>query len=316
MSPNTFSIPVHLRRSLRVLCFGLLGLDLLAFELPASADAASSVSVENPRAFGHFIGDRLERHIEMTVPYSYALAQDSLPKPGRVTPWFAVTAATAHATPGLAGIHYRIALTYLAINSPAQVKVVELPAVRLKFSATGKAFEEKVEEWPISLAPLASSSNRLGPEEMRPDRAPKPIDTAMAQAALALCVALASVILLFLLLAQFASPWLKHRNRPFATAHRRLKSLAKDPPSTANFQAALRTLHRAFDETAGARVFPERLEQFLSRYPQFSDLRAVTQRFFTVSSGEFFDKGADAEVRRLDWLQHLCSDYRARERRA
>jgi mxaA protein len=295
--------------------FGLLVLGLAVAPL-ASADAASSVSVENPRAFGHFIGDRLERHIELTVPYGYGVAEDGLPKPGRVTPWFALTAATAQSTPGFAGVHYRIALTYLAVNSPMQAKVVELPTVRLKFSAAGKAFEEKVEAWPISLAPLTTSINRLGLEEMRPDRAPKLIDTTMAQTRLALCVTLAAATLLFLLFAQFVWPWLKHRNGPFATAHRRLQSLAKDPPSAANFQAALRTLHRAFDETAGVRVFPEQLDQFLSRHPQFSDLRGSSQRFFAASSGEFFDKGVDAEVRRLDWLLHLSSDYRARERRA
>ena len=310
---------MRLRRLLRILSLCSLVLGVLTLAPRASAEAASSVSVDNPRAFGHFIGDQLERHIELTVPYSYGLAQEDLPKLGRVTPWFALIAATVQSTPGFAGVHYRIVLTYLAINSPVQARVVELPAVRLKFSAagkSGKSFEEKVEEWPISLAPLTTVSNRVGLEEMRPNRTPKLMDATTAQTRFAVYLTLAGATLLFVLFAQLAWPWLKHRNGPFATAYRNLKSLAKDPPSAANLQAALRTLHRAFDETAGVRVFPEQLDQFLSRYPQFSDLRATTQRFFTVSRGEFFDKGADAEARRLDWLLNLCGDYRARERRA
>jgi mxaA protein len=299
---------------LRVPSAALLG--LIAIALFARAETESEVTVENPRAFGHFIGDRLERHIRMTVPRPYSLAQDGLPKLGRANAWVELTGTAAHSVPGLDGTQYRIDLIYQVVNSPAQARLTALPEVRMKFSASGKAFEEKIEEWPIGLAPLTPGGTGIAVQDIRPARVPTLIDGRPAEIRLTAYLAGAAALLGWLALARFGLPWLRHRNGPFAAAHRTLAKLSRRPADRPTFQSALRAVHRAFDQTAGVRLFPEQLDAFLSRHQQFADLRAGTQRFFDASSREFFGDGVDPDGLRLDWLLRLCADCRARERRA
>ena len=80
------------------------------------------------------------------------------------------------------------------------------------------------------------------------------------------------------------------------------------------FREALRAVHRAYVETAHIFVFPDRVDEFISRNPRFAGLRGAIESFFEVSRRVFFESGAEAGPRELNWLLDLCARLSARER--
>jgi mxaA protein len=292
----------------------VLALAAALFTTLASAQSASDVQTENPRAFGHFVGDILARHIALTVPRPFAIAPDGLPKPGRLNAWIELHDVAVRATREPQHTRYHVDLTYQVINSPVQTRVATLPGVRLKFSSADKSFDTSIAEWPVTIAPLAGGAVRSGLEEIRPPHAPQLIDSGASAIRLALWLAIAAALLLAAAVNHFGMPWLSRYQGPFANAHRALRKLARRPAGNETFRSALRALHRAFDQTAGVRVFPGELDGFFTRHGNFADLRAAAQRFFEISNREFFAGGVEGSEQRIDWLLELCAQYRARER--
>jgi mxaA protein len=65
-------------------------------------------------------------------------------------------------------------------------------------------------------------------------------------------------------------------------------------------------LHRAFDATAGRRVFADDLDAFISRHQHFLPLRNRIAAFFEMSRAVFFGVGVQApDV--ASWMG-LCRD--------
>jgi len=298
-------------RRLRTLSFVALclGSTAAAAQLPAAAD----IQLENPRAFGHFIGDRLERHVQISVPRQYVLQQKTLPKAGRASAWIELTAAHVESSSNATRSEYRIDLHYLVVNSPTENRVVTLPAVKVLFAAPDATLEQTIDEWPVALAPLSPGGVRRGLEQLRPAHLPPLIDTTASKVRLASYLVVVMLIATYLILSRYGGPAFTRRNRPFAAAQRVVRSLANQPASEENFRMALQAVHRAFDDTAQVRVFPERLDEFMTHQPRFADLQGLAERFFALSRSEFFAGGA-SESRELSWLLDLCKQFRARER--
>ena len=76
--------------------------------------------------------------------------------------------------------------------------------------------------------------------------------------------------------------------------------------------AAQLVLHRAFDATAGRRMFADDLDEFLARHPQFGPLRARIGAFFAESRTAFF--GPAAELPDAASCRSLCNDLARAER--
>jgi mxaA protein len=105
-------------------------------------------------------------------------------------------------------------------------------------------------------------------------------------------------------------PFLRKHNGPFARARRDINKL-----NEADSSAALRRLHRAFDETAGVSIFPQHLAEFFTRHPAFGDLQTDTQKFFTNSRLAFFSKHTESDNSiTKKWLLDFCERCRDRER--
>ena len=288
---------------------------LAALAADVNDNVVGDVQVENPRPFGHFLGDRVTRRIRLTAPRPYTLAQDALPKTERISTWIELTDVAVQSAPGLSGTRYHIDLIYQLINSPTQTQLAPLPDVRLKFTASGRTtIAADIDEWSIAVAPLAPRPAVAKTEPLRPARAPKLIDNGATEGRLILYCTGMVAIGAWLTFVQYVIPRLRLRNGPFAAAQRTIESLTQQPPDEAHLQAALRAMHRAFDQTAGRRLFPEHLGQFLSRHRHFEDLHGSVQHFYEVSSREFFGDGAPIDLYRLDWLLALCAQCRARER--
>jgi mxaA protein len=280
-----------------------------------SADLPPAIHVDEPRAFGHFIGDLLTRHLDVTIPQPYALTADRLPKIARVSTWMELDAVTVRAVPSAHATRYLIDLEYQIVDSPTQLEVAALPAVGLRFAGGGRSFERDIGTWPIVIAPLAPGALRTGLETLRPARVPSLIDATASKVRLLLFGAGSAVLFAYLALVRLALPRLEGRRGPFATAHRTVRMLAASPASVARQQAALRAVHRAFDATAGFRVFGERLEEFLAAHPEFRGLRAPASNFFAVSRAAFFATGGVDASAPLDGLLALTAQFKACERR-
>jgi mxaA protein len=276
----------------------------------STALAQADVTVENPRSYGHFIGDRLERQVSISVPRPYTLVQTELPKTGRSTAWLELRSTQVHSSGG----RYRIDLQYQIVNSPRESRVVMLPEITLRFAAADNSIKKTIDGWPIALAPLSTGGIRAGLEEIRPSHVPPQVDLSMFKLRLAIFGSIALLIGAYLLAARYGQFSLGRKRGPFASAHQAIKRLARQPVDEENFRAALRAVHRAFDETAQVRVFPDRVDEFMRRNPRFAELRGAAENFFAVSRGVFFESGADARPREWRWLLDLCEQFSVRER--
>jgi mxaA protein len=299
-------------------------------------DLSTGTRVENPRAFGHFLGDQLTQDIQLTVPRPYSLVRNALPRPGRTGTWLELTQVSVRSVPTLGGTRYELVLGYQIVNSPLHAEVATLPALHLDFTAPGNRFEKTVDEWPIAIAPLSPGAIRTGLEEMRPARAPRLIDATPTEIRLTLFAAASGALFAFLAIARWGVPGLARWNGPFARASRTLRGISRDARRPDDLQTALRTVHRAFDQTAGHRLFGEHVSEFLDQHAQLRDLREDIQRFFGLSQEVFFGQqasiirqapigqhasrgreSAPADApQRIAWLSELCVKCRARERQA
>lgn len=287
---------------------------LLALTAPAPAFATVEIRTVEPRAFGHTLGDTVERRLTIVMPHPLALAEESLPKKGRINAGLELSdiAVERHEQPG--ATRHELRLRYQIFAAPQQVKAVSLPAVSLKLKGAAGPENIDVAAWPIFVAPLVAEpfvpSSGLG--AMRPDVPPPTIETGWLRLRLAVFGLLTLLLGGTLAYRRFADLLPGRRPAPFAAAYRDLRRLAGDP-SAAAFHRGLKRLHRAFDEAAGGAVFAEDLERFLAAHPRYLGAGPAIRDFFARSRREFFAPGAGPVEPDMPWLIAVCRECRRRE---
>jgi mxaA protein len=285
-----------------------------AVGMPCSTAAAPQV--DNPRAFGHTIGDTLTRRIDFDLKRPASLERDSLPKTGRQDAWVALNRVSVSRFPGWSVTHYEVRLTYQLINAPRDVRTLSLPALTLKTAGTSPR-ELPVAQWFFTAAPLTPPTilARGDLDELRPDMKPPLLPTAALEVRLAAYGAVAAAIILYLLVMRFGVPFSRRRHGPFARACREIGRAARGTDDVQAFRAALAALHRAFNEAAGHSVFAGQLDGFFAAHPRFAPLRRDVERFFDLSQREFFGSG-DTATRDSAVVLDLARRCRDRERMA
>ncbi len=272
--------------------------------------------VENPRAFGYVIGDTVTRHVVAEVTKPYRLQEKLLPKPGRLGPWLELRDVTVVRRSGFATNQYELEFAYQIFNSPETIRLLALPHTDVYFQGEGRTLAQEVPTWSFAVTPImpGTAPMREGLGKMRPDVPPPLLATAPYRIRLGLYVAGSAAILLYLVYAYVGLPFIARSNGPFAHAYRELRGLARRSEAD-GFRTALRRVHRAFDETAGATVFGERLTQFIAEHPRYMDLKDAAEQFFRLSRHEFFGEGMiEPRVHSMKWLLVFCRDCRDRER--
>ncbi len=276
------------------------------------ADDNVSVRTDDPRPFGYVIGDELSRRIEIDAPSAYTLQNDSLPRPGRVDAWLELR--KINVTKKLLGdkTRHTLDLHYQILNSPDGVKTHSLPKLLILFKNFDTPQTADILESPFTVSPITPAFvlARAGLEEMRPDKSAPLISATTHYWRLALAALFAFTALLSLVYIKWGVPFLRKHNGPFARAAREIKKL-----SEADNASALRRVHRAFDETAGAAIFPQHLAEFFTRHPAFNDVQSDVQQFFHASRGQFFSSGKKNDMTiNKKWLLDFCARCRDRER--
>lgn len=286
--------------------------------------------VDEPRAFGHHTGDVVQRRVALTLPAGWALDESTLPEAGRRGRSFELRRVGWQPPGAWAG--WRgwggprqavLTLDYQVFVSPADVKVLELPPIKLRFTGGARPEELRIDAWPVVVTPLgpADASPRNGLGELRPAAAPPLIDTSAPLQRLRWWAALALPLVCYLAWVHGAMPWWTRRHRPFGRA---LAALAALPPGDLHARAmAFRSVHQALNDSHGRVVFAHGLDEFLEAHPRYAPLRDRLMSFFDRSQAQFFQVAEAAEDTvnpgpagddTLAWLRRLCRDARDIER--
>jgi len=236
-----------------------------------------AATVEQPRAFGHVIGDVLTQRI--------LLAQDgnvAMPSTGRVGIWFERrNPRIEHDAQGRSWL----SIDYQITNAPQTLTTIMLPSLSLMVPG-GSALH--VPEWPVSVSPLtpqtAFSTGDL--QALLPDRQARAPATAPLRKQMTWAMGLLALTLLAWI------GWWRWRNRrdaerlPFARAWnemQREKTSGKDASAYGWL-----CLHRALNETAGQVVHGGTLAPLLTKAPYLQPLQSQLERFYQHSSERFF----------------------------
>ncbi|NPT34067.1 calcium incorporation protein MxaA [Paraburkholderia xenovorans] len=263
-----------------------LALVLVLALAPAISVAAGSgdvlqPTVQEPRAFGHLLGDIVTQRILLRAGDN-DVGSVAPPSIGRTGAWF--ERRPARIETDAEGRRW-MAIDYQIVNVAPTLTRIALPALTLT-SASGATLQ--VAEWPLSIGPITSADAfEAGDlQRMRPDRQAPLMPTAplRRQAAFALG-------LLLLTLLSWAGWWLWRNWResarlPFARAWRQMRRL--DGPNADMSADAWLCLHRALNETAGHVVRAGSLPSLLARAPYLQPLHAQLEQFYQQSGERFF----------------------------
>lgn len=268
---------------------------------------------QNPRPFGYVVGDTVSRDLTIRMKSGHALDENALPKPGRLNAWLELRSVNVRERRVDVGREYSLTLTYQFPNSPTEVRMVELPAHKFRFSGSGELLPVTSGAWPITLAPITPEEvlARDGLEALRPDIPPTGVDTKRVRWRLMGYGLALAAILLYWAYRYFGIPYLAKTRRPFTRAYRDLAKLSQQDHA---FSTAVERIHRALNEAAGRSLFLENADHFLASRGANEHLAAMTRQFFELSRNEFFGSGTADSRRSLAWLQDFCRAWRDVER--
>lgn len=288
--------------------------------LAESDPRIEAIELDAPRPFGVLVGDRVRHEMTLTVPVRLRLQQSTLPSTRRIGDWLDLQRVELRE--GQAGDlkKYRITLNYQIFHTPLGVEVRTIPGFTLRFAGSGGGFPVTIPAWSFSMSPLldrtvADEGENIVP--MRPDRPPLLIDTRPYLLGLTVFGALSLLVLIWL--AYAFGLFGRRAKGPFASARRRLRHLRRRPLDEQRLREGFRTVHRAFDQTAGRALFASQLERFFDHHPRFAGQREAIERFFDESRRLFFGAGHKAQeppARKEEWgrIESLCRECFAAER--
>ena len=273
--------------------------------------ASPQLDVSEPRSYGHQVGDVVVREITLGLPAGLTLDDASLPVPGRVSHALELRSLSHDRAPDG---RITLRLEYQWFAAPAQARIYELPPLLLRAVGAGPGAptqELRVDAWPVALAPLVPENGlaRRGLGDLRPD-APAPLrELRNERLAIAWATVVALLALVWLVVVYLGVPWWGRRGRPFSLAYRQLRANAGVP-------AAWRSLHAAFDRTAGRTLFADGVDDFLRATPRFAPLRAEILDFYARSQRGFFAAAANDGAAGDDaaWLLAFARACRDAER--
>ncbi|SAL79915.1 hypothetical protein AWB74_05624 [Caballeronia arvi] len=283
---------------------------LMAFALNGTcrAEAERSVDavVQQPRAFGHVLGDMLTQRVLLSVD-GHDMRDVALPSTGRVGVW--LERRQPRIEKDAQGRAWMV-IDYQIVNAAQSLTQAEVPAFELTSTAGATL---RVAAWPISIGSLTPrASFRAGDlQPLRPDRivVPQPpIETRHRM--------FATLALTFATLLGWIAWWSWRRREdarrlPFARAWESIRKRGA-VDIDADDQAWV-CLHRALDETAGQVVHARSLNALFVRVPWLETLRTQLEAFYAGSQQRFF--GRDAAPAPFPLRAFARALYRAEKRR-
>jgi mxaA protein len=279
---------------------GLALLMLAALAGRAAAEVRAVHTLE-PRAFGYFLGDIVERTVEIETDPDDEIVPASLPRTGPSNYWLELSAiAQSSARHGDGRLH-KLRLTYQAFYAPIDPRKQTIPSAEITIRGPNGSETATIPPFTFLMSPLREifpeKSGETAETFLRPD-APVEMRRSGGLRTAALVAAALSGLFLVLLARDLAWWPFHHRPaRPFSRALREIgRALAKGGAD--GYRAALLALHRAFDTAAGHRLLAADLDGFLAAHPEHDEIRPLVERFFAASRAVFFGEAPrEAETR-------------------
>jgi mxaA protein len=288
----------------------------LAGARASAQEAVLQATTSEPRAYGHLVGDLVERNVTVHVPPGLVLDPDSVPRPSARGKSIELKTVQQRSQAEAGGMRHELQLVYQVFRSPPEVRTLEIAPFVLRFKGQPRDQDLRVDAWPVTMSPLApvNVSPRTGLGELRPDLPPPLIDTRAGRWRLASYGALLTLLLGYLAHVYLALPWRARRHRPFARAWNSLRGLPANAPAT-EWRTAFQRMHEAVNQTAGEVLFEHSVDRFVAAHPRYAGLRNDLAEFFQRSRSAFFAPHAPAD---LDghWLLLFCRRCRDAERGA
>jgi mxaA protein len=285
-----------------------------------SAPRTPSVTVINPRAFGYFIGDVIDRKVVIRLGPHEKLDMASLPRPGPLNYWLELAGVThSEKSDGDDTIH-TLHLSYQVFYGALDPRRLVIPGFKLGLTTGG---EVSVPDFGFITSPIrqlfaANSQSSGSAVEVQPDQSAPQLPTGAERTALLISSLVGLAALIGLAWHNAWWPFHKRPARPFTDAARYLKANAAQLGNAQGYRAALLKLHRAFDLAAGRRLLSEDVASFLDAHPEYRAQSGKIGQLFRASRRAFFANDVDeaqAEMP-LAALVDLSAGLSAAERRA
>lgn len=268
----------------------------IALALASAHLVAAATVVQQPRGYGHVVGDVLVQRVSLDGGNGRA-ETPVMPPTARVNAWFDRLPSRIEVdSQGQTWLR----LDYQVINAPRDLVLAALPSFEVA-TKSGKTLT--VPEWPVSIGPLTPDVvyERGDLQALRPDVLASAYPTHEAWRTVLGWVALLALTLLAW------GGWFVWRNLrdasrlPFARAARDVQRLAR--AGRLEGTDGWVSVHRAFNDAAGRVVQAESLPALFARVPYLIPMKPDIERFYAASSERFFSRApASASGVQLDEL--------------
>ena len=311
--------------SLMMLLLSISSFALDVQEWPDIQEGIVSIKIkEPPHRVGYTVGDKSERHVEVTIKKPYVLIKESLPIPGYERKYKGqdlgiVLDAMSHLyKENKTSSTLVLDLTYQIFTNNVVAKPGFLPAEYIRVlnpnDPEKKVFKYRIPEYQIAISPLSIFGNIKIEEDMSPLRGVFLIDEKNPIKTLKISgiIALFSLLGLLYIYSQYA--WLPNARGVFARTHRSINKVKATP---ANIQKAITEMHRAFDLVTGKTLFKDNLQDLYAKNSSFENIDNELREFFKLSTLVFFNtsnKKYDHEEM-LKWLKNFSRHCRDCERK-
>lgn len=259
--------------------------------LPLPAMAQVSVSADNPRMHGWWMGDQLVQRVQIGLPQGITLDAASLPRPRAVEYWLDLQSVTTRDTAG--GVE--VTLHWQNFYSPLEPSVREVPPSPLMLSDGSRA---QLPGFTFVTSPLRPILAPSSPDQLLPDARYRLIDPTPMRIGLAM-----SVLAMFAALAALAwhQGWWPFHARPARPLTRTWRRIARLGDASAT--RLRQELHRGLDAAYGRVLIGPDLPGFLETRPEFRGMTERLGAFFAGSDDAFYRAagrdGDGAELRAL-----------------
>ena len=281
----------------------------LAWTQPGSAAderVIEQLDIVQPRTFGYHIGDKFTRTVSLQLRAPYTLDRNALPGAGRLSEWLSLEAPQVSVDERDGASHYEIQFVYQVVNVGTQAASIAVPHHELVYGNGQETLKALIPATRLTLAPLIGSTE----QGTQAPQAPLPLVFDASRAWLCAAALAASALLLAWFYVDL--PW-RRKARPFSRARRTLRAAERRGWQEQDYEAALRAVHEAFNETAGRTVFADSLATFFAEHVAFNAIEAPVSEFY-ARSREYFFSGAGAaptarySARELLTLVQGCCD--------
>ncbi len=288
----------------------LLFLGVLAVPALAQAQLRSVQLLAPEKDFGYLVGDILKTESIIAVAPGTKLDPQSLPIPGPLNAAIELRRIDAEQTNQGETRQIRIHAEYQSFFAPERVTQTELPGFTIRLITGPKATTAKIPAFPFQVSPLrAAQQSAVDLTELRPDHAVQPLPEKNLLWRLLASMLLALAAALALANTRGWIPGLRGRDRPFAIAARHIQRQTGESSAE-----TFKQMHRAFDATAGQKLFPTDLPDFIRSHPRFTPAQAQIESFFAASQNRFFARNGNMEKPAPNLLK-LAKTLRRLERR-